>query len=178
MERDQGRDHTERRPVGRHLHARDTGLWKNQPCPLLILELQPPELWLTLPQASVLCHFPAHPNRSSSFPSRRSAGSFLLSPFLKPSFPLESPPLCCPRSPTGQNLCPPACVVTCHFFMLSPHPGRCLTPPQDTWERLTGTHSGINTCHSLTGLGPTESASQAQFRSQIKATSYWITWFM
>lgn len=97
---------------------------------------------------------------------------------LKTSFPLESPPLCCPRSPTGQNLCPPTCVVTCHFFMLSPHPGRCLTPPQDAWERLTGMHSGINMCHSLTELGPTESASQAQFRSQIKATSYWITWFM
>lgn len=70
MERDQGRDHTERRTVGRHLHTRNTGLQRNQPCPLLILELQPPELWLTLPQASVLCHFPAHPNRSSSFPSR------------------------------------------------------------------------------------------------------------
>ena len=165
-------------PVGRHLHARDTGLRRNQPCLLLILELQPPELWFTLPQAAVLCHFPAHPNRSSSFPSRWSAGSFLLSPFLKTSFPLESPPLCCPRSPTGQNLCPPTCVVTCHFFMLSPHPGRCLTPPQDAWERLTGMHSGINMCHSLTELGPTESASQAQFRSQIKATSYWITWFM
>lgn len=120
-------------PVGRHLHTK--GRTAEKPA-LPTADLGLPASGALVYAAVVLCHFPAHPNPSSSFPPRWSAGSVLLSPFLKPSFPLGSPPLCCPRSPAGQNRCPPACVVTCRFFMLSGRPGRCLAPPQDTWEHL------------------------------------------
>ena len=138
------------------------------------MDFQPLEPWFTLPWTVVLCHFPAHPKPQliiSIQVVRRLRPLVTLSQTILPP---GVPSSLLPSEPCRSEPLPPS--VRRDLPLL-----HAVRPSWEVSRSPTGhlgaSHSGINMRHSLPGPGLTESASQAQFRSQVKATSYGVTWF-
>ena len=109
------------------------------------------------------------------------SGSFLFLPLLKPFFPLESP------LSTALVTLPVGTFVpkVCHYLP----PLHVVRPSQEASHSLAGRLHNLGESHgnaflektyfthSLVWLALMKPASQAQFESRLKATSYRITWF-
>lgn len=160
-------------PVGRHLHTRDRTVEK----------LALPTADLGLPASGALVYaaldcgalpFPSPPKPQLTISTQVTRRLRPLVTLSQAILPPGVPSSLLPSEPCRSEPLPPS--VRGDLLLLH--------AVQPSWKvsrsptgHLGASHSGINMCHSLPGPGLAESASQAQFRPQIKATSYWITWF-